>query len=77
MAFGNDYGVRPDATELRVRFVCGALVGSLLGAAWSFRVNTPWQAAVLLTLAGGLGSGLMARYFGDRFWSSLWSRWPR
>jgi len=64
VALPND-GVPPDRFELRVRFVCGALLGAFLGL--QLDPATPAMLAVSVG-AGALVGGLLARHFGDRFW---------
>ncbi len=70
MALGNE-GLRPDKSELRLRFGCGALLGALLGAGLVFRYSRargPPVAAALPILGGGVLLGALARHYGDRFW---------
>jgi hypothetical protein len=74
MALGND-GFRPDAAELWVRFACGALGGAFLVAGIYWSRSSSSVGLLLCILGGGLAGGLLARYFGDRFWS--WLTWPR
>jgi hypothetical protein len=71
MALGND-GIRSDATELRIRFICGAIAGVISGAA--FAVESQASALRFVVWVGICGSvtGLLARQYGDRFW--LWVR---
>ncbi len=77
MPLGND-GIRPDARELRLRFGCGAIFGSLVGATCAFQLGSSTVTGlVLAALIGGSIAGTLARHFGDRFWSSLrWWLWP-
>ena len=79
MPLGND-GIRPDATELRIRFACGATLGAIMGAGVALSQGT--VSALMLgvaALAGGLVAGALARHFGNRFWVSLrnwlWPPW--
>jgi hypothetical protein len=74
MALGND-GIRPDALELRIRFICGAIAGSLCGAWWAGYRSSGWALA-LYAVVGVLIGGALARYFGDRFWASFRRTWP-
>ena len=78
MALGND-GIRPDALELRIRFACGAILGSLVGAGWAYRSGAGAPSGGLLLCEVGVGAvlvGALARYFGDRFWFALRRNWP-
>ena len=77
MPLAND-GIRPDACELRLRFVCGAILGSLLGVTCAFQLGSSTVLELALAaLVGGSIVGILARHFGDRFWSSLrWWLWP-
>jgi hypothetical protein len=76
--FKDDTG-EPDEFELRVRFGCGCLVGVMLGfaalVAWVGDISA--RAVVPAMLGGGVAVGLLARRYGDRFWSALRSvlRW--
>jgi membrane associated rhomboid family serine protease len=74
MALGND-GIRPDALELRIRFACGAIAGSLAGAWWAGHRSSGGVLALFVAV-GGLIGGALARYFGDRFWASFRRKWP-
>ena len=70
MALPND-GVPPDRFELRVRFVCGGLLGGLLGLRLaSLDTTSPAMLAVAVG-AGAIVGGLLARHFGDRFWHTF------
>lgn len=75
MALSDDSSGEPDAFELRVRFGCGFLVGILLGfaAVVSWLGDLSLGTLVPAMLGGGVTAGVLARYYGDRFWSSL--RW--
>jgi len=76
MALRND-GIRPDASELRIRFVCGAILGSFLGAGCAFQLGAgspTVHGLVFAVIVGGVIAGALARHFGDRFWFSL-RRW--
>jgi hypothetical protein len=75
MALGND-GIRPDASELRIRFVCGAIVGAFLAGGTVFRMGTSGAAFALVAILGGSVGGALARRFGDRFWFALRRNWP-
>jgi hypothetical protein len=75
MALGND-GARPDASELRIRFVCGAIVGAFLVGGMVFRTGTSGAAFALFAVLGGLVGGALALHFGDRFWFALRRNWP-
>jgi hypothetical protein len=75
MALGND-GIQPDAGELRIRFVCGAILGAFLVAVPAFRVGTSGVAFALYAVLGGFAGGTLARYFGDRVWFALRRNWP-
>ena len=71
MPLGND-GIPPNRLELGLRFGCGALLGLLVGGGSLLNVGV--TSPGLLAAAAGvgaLGAGLLARHFGDRFWSSL------
>lgn len=71
MALGND-GIRPDALELRIRFVCGALVGAFLTAGTaSINGSRSDLSLAFQAVAGGLVCGVLARQYGDRFWRGL------
>jgi ABC-type enterobactin transport system permease subunit len=73
MALDND-GIQPDTFELRVRFIFGFVVGAAVGAASLLQFSGATLGSVVLTaLVGGLVAGVLARYYGDRFWSAL--RW--
>lgn len=74
MALGND-GIRPDALELRIRFICGAIVGSIAGARWA-GIRSSGVALALWVVVGGLTGGALARNFGDRFWMAFRRTWP-
>lgn len=74
MALGND-GIRPDKLELRIRFVCGFLIGAFAGGTSQFALRAPSPlTAALLAVVAGLAGGVLARHYGDRFWSSV-LRW--
>jgi len=69
---------QPDPWERRIRFVCGALFGLLLGLlAWA-RFQLPWVPGVLMTLVTGYAFAAGARKYGDEFWfrSIRWLTWP-
>lgn len=72
MALGND-GIRPSSYELWVRTGCGFLFGALVEGLSLMRWFPPDSAAeaALALLAGGVLCALLARHYGDRFWSSL------
>jgi hypothetical protein len=71
MALGND-GIRPDALELRIRFLCGALFGAFVAGAAVFESGV-FSGVALATSAvsGALVGGVLARHYGDAFWRSL------
>ena len=66
---------RTDWLEFWVRFVCGSVLGALLGfRALLFHYDRPSsfvQGVVAITFACGLGAAL----FGDKFWHTLLRRW--
>lgn len=77
MARSND-GIRPDATELRLRFACGAVLGALAGivTAWQLGFDS-MHAAIITAAVASVIAGLLARHFGDSFWASVrWWLWP-
>ena len=55
--------------EFWVRFVCGALLGGLLGL--EVGGDGPASQVWLAVLGGSVVIGLVAGWFGDRFWYSL------
>jgi hypothetical protein len=60
-----------------VRFVCGALLGAIVGAAGAGEIlnGSPRGLAIGIAI-GALAVGALARQFGDRFWRSLgWWLW--
>jgi hypothetical protein len=71
MALPND-GIPPDRLELRLRSVCGAVAGAILGASAAFQLDTDSLLLItILTTAGCVIGGVLARHYGDRFWRSL------
>jgi hypothetical protein len=52
---------KPDRLERIIRFACGAGVGAIIGA----------QIYVLIVPVSMVLCGLLAMYFGDRFWVRL------
>ena len=71
MALSND-SIPPSTYELRVRFACGFVVGVILGLRTALWHGDPSPMAMLLSaLGGGLGVGVLARHYGDRFWHVL------
>lgn len=67
-------GIRPDAAELWIRFVLGAIFGAGAGFAAILDVDdiTPKELLAVMALSA-LAAGLLARQFGDRFWEE-WLR---
>ncbi|MDM0076352.1 hypothetical protein QTH90_18225 [Variovorax sp. J2P1-59] len=67
-------GRKPDAFEMRVRFICGALFGLVVGVGLCVSL---WPLGVLglsaLVALAVVGCGLGAARFGDRFWARV--RW--
>jgi hypothetical protein len=73
MALDNN-GIPADAFELRVRFGVGFVVGALIGAASVLQLGDASMSALGSAALGvGVVVGLLARYYGDRFWYAL--RW--
>jgi len=71
VALPND-GIVPDRFELRLRFGAGALAGALGVPAPVARVSAASAGVlVIAAAAGALTGGLLARYYGDRFWRGL------
>jgi multidrug efflux pump subunit AcrA (membrane-fusion protein) len=66
---GND-GVRPDTLEQKIRFAVGFGVGGFSGFYWAARwgLTSGWLTLGLI-LASGVGTGLLARWYGDRYWT--------
>lgn len=67
-------GRTPDAFEIKLRFVCGALLGLVIGLGmcvglWPLSTLGVCMLLVITVVACGAG----AAYFGDRFWAHL--RW--
>ena len=60
-------------TGFFVHFVFGAVLGGLLGTAvWGWALDGQSAMAGLLCIGGGaLLLGLIAGFFGDRFWESF------
>jgi hypothetical protein len=66
---------KTDWLEFWVRFVCGALFGTLLSArVFFFHYDQP-AVLIPLTLVLILGSGFAAAQAGDSFWHSVLRRW--
>jgi hypothetical protein len=66
---GND-GVRPDTLEQKIRFAVGFGVGGFSGFYWAARWGLTSGGLTLgLILASGVGTGLLARWYGDRYWT--------
>jgi len=62
----------PGASEKRLRFGCGFVMGLALGAGTALHLaisNGYYGAAIWLVC--GLVCGVLAMHFGDRFWHSL------
>ena len=71
-------GQKIDRSERGIRFGCGLLAGLALGFALGARFASGF--GVLVTLALGLFSAILAVAYGDRFWYGLmnlfsWLRW--
>jgi hypothetical protein len=60
-----------DRLEFCVRFVCGAVFGTLLGLLLVWRILPDGVVSWLTLLAGVLFFGLLAAIWGDRFWHIL------
>jgi hypothetical protein len=72
----------PDRAERVIRFICGAIVGAVLGAltafAFLFHLEGDWPfVALALVLVTPALFGVLAMKFGDPFWEGLskWLRW--
>ncbi|QIZ70746.1 hypothetical protein [Oxynema aestuarii] len=63
---------RPDYALYIVRFICGALAGALVG--WS--VFGGGMDGMVITIASTILCGVLAAWWGDRFWHCLAS-WLR
>jgi len=59
-----------------VRFVCGSILGLLLGFYWSigYPIHSKFE-FVLFLLIPMLSFGLLSAILGDRFWLSRYVRW--
>ena len=62
-----------DRTEFWVRFICGAVFGTLLGFLLVWRILPDTAVSWVALLAGMLFFGLVAAFWGDRFWYFLLS----
>ena len=72
--------MKPDKLEYAVRFLCGAVLGALLGVGGVLRLEHGTAGGyLLLVVVLPLAFGLLAAVLGDRFWHSLpwWLRVPR
>lgn len=69
--------ITPDRTELWIRFVLGAVIGTVAG----LRLTTWLEVSsvvgsVAMVLGTGLHAGTLAWWKGDRFWRSLRASLP-
>jgi hypothetical protein len=60
-----------DALEFLVRFVCGAVFGTVLGAALCWRVLPEFAFSWFTVLGVMMFFGIFAALCGDRFWHFL------
>ena len=79
--FEDDRPAQPDMFEYVIRFVCGALLGTLLtGRMWMrYFLHPGWYSlwgTWLISIGSAVVLGFAAALWGDRFWySTLGSRW--
>lgn len=63
------YDVEPDVLEIRIRYVCGALLGLVLGLFICLDLwpTTKITCAAVVAASASL-TAILARHFGDSFW---------
>ena len=71
--------LRPDPTEKKIRFGCGASLGLVIGVGAALTLHGS-TAIVLMILIPIILFGVLATKYGDRFWcwikDWLWLFWP-
>ena len=59
-------------------FWCGVILGTIVAGVYTWGWNVSATRHVLVVIAAGLATGLLARQFGDEFWETLirwWGTW--
>jgi len=63
------YDVDPDELEIRIRYVCGALLGLVLGLFLCLHLWPTTKITCVAVVAASVGlTAVLARHFGDSFW---------
>jgi len=63
------YVVEPDALEIRIRYVCGALLGLVPGLFLCLHLWPTTRITCVAAVAVSVGlTAIVARHFGNRFW---------
>jgi len=68
---------QPDRAEKIIRFICGGVVGLLIGLSLLWVLDPSLLIGITVVIISILISGISAMILGDRFWESLkyWWLW--